>query len=103
VESPSPLHHARSNGGRGNTIGRFLKNIVRPSICTGDLQIKRPSDALASEVAQLNCEPAAVEKYKDLIAGWLRMQTLKIKPQKAVKKPTPQKHVRHSISHSINS
>ena len=71
------------------TLGRFLKKIVRPSICTFKLNAD-PTDS-ANEVAQLNCEPAAVEKYKDLIAGWLRMQTLKIKPQKAVKKSTPQK------------
>ena len=67
------------------TLGRFLQKIVRPSNCA----FKRRLDefGICREVSLLNCERAAVEKYRDVVAAWLRMQTLKVKP---AQKSTPQ-------------
>lgn len=75
------------------TLGRFLQKIVRPSIQTLRLTCKGPSDTLCHciEVKALNCEPAAVERYRGLVEGWLQMRVLHVKSRKVVKKPNPQK------------
>ena len=66
------------------TLGRFLQKIVRPPNCA----LKRRLDGLCicCKASLLNCERAAVEKYRGLVAAWLRMQTLKFKPLKVAKK-----------------
>ena len=91
LESPRPLHHAARDGGRGDsgTICSKHRPAFNLHLRTCKWNARRTHSA--TEVKQLNCEPASVERYKPLIASWLQMRTLGVKRQKVVNKPTPQK------------
>ena len=54
-------------------------------------EMQLPETRSATEVRLLNCDPASLERWRSLIAHWLQMRVLRLKPQKVANKPTPQK------------
>ena len=86
VAGLAPLPNTRSGDGR---LGRFKDKIVLASRCSisdADMTGSR----ICLEAAQLNCELPAVQAWSAMIASCLHMQALKVKPQRAVGKLTPQ-------------
>ena len=69
----------------------FFKNSSGLQFEPGDCKWNASRTRSATEVKLLNCDPASLNRFRSLIAHWLQMRALRVKPQKLVNKPTPQK------------
>ena len=87
--SPASPHRKRS--WRGRLWDDFLRNSSGLQFEPGNCKWNASRTRSATEAKLLNCDPASLNRFRSLIAHWLQMRALRVKPQKLVNKPTPQR------------